>query len=94
MYLLPTCPSPGGPSITFQDDGVSTASTGLSVLSRRAITLSKGCRTGGLKEKPKSASTIRSVEERDDSKSEVNGMWMALSCLVRRLKRSAFMGFG
>lgn len=94
MKLCPTCPSPGGPSVTFHELGVSTASTGFSVFSSKAMTLSKGSRTGGLKEKPKSASTIRSADDNDCSKSSVKGMCSALSCLVRRVNRSAFVGLG
>ncbi len=94
MKSWPTWPSVGGPSVTFHELGVSTASTGFSVVSSSEITLSKGSRTGGLKEKPKRESTTRSVVARDFSKSSVKGMCSALSCLVRRVKRSAFVGFG
>ena len=94
MKLCPTCPSPGGPSVTFHELGVSTERTGLSVVSSRAMTLLKGSRTGGLKEKPKSASTMRSFVESEASKSVVKGMCRAVSCLVRRVKRSDFMGLG
>jgi len=55
---------------------------------------SKGARTGGLKEKPKSASTIRLVELRDELKESVKGMCSPCSCLVSPLKMGASVGFG
>lgn len=89
MNPWPTCPSAGGPEVTFQLLGVSTERTGFLVVESKVITVSNGGRTGGWKEKPKSASTTRSVVERAGSKSEVKGMCRALSWVIRRVKRGA-----
>ena len=51
LYLAPG-PELGGPSSIFQDEGASTASTGVFVLSRADITERNGSRTSPLKLKP------------------------------------------
>jgi len=45
-------PESGGPSSMFQDEGASTARTGMCVSRRAAITLGKGSRTSPEKLKP------------------------------------------
>jgi hypothetical protein len=94
MNPCPTCPSSGGPSVTFHELGVSIERTGTLVVSSNAITSLKGSLTGAWKEKPKRASTTREVLERAEGKSVVKGMCRAESWVVRRWKSGAEVGFG
>jgi hypothetical protein len=68
----------------FQDEGASTARTGMWVLARAEMTGPKGSRTAPLKEKPKMASMMWSVELRAVGKSFVKGIWRSRSWVVRR----------
>lgn len=77
-------PSCRGPSSISQEDGASTASTGILVDASASMTLGKGSRTSPLNEKPKIASIMWSVFCRALAKSSVKGTCRSSSCFLRR----------
>ena len=58
LYFAPG-PDSGGPSSMFQEEGASTAKTGVFVLSKADITERKGSRTSPEKLKPKACEQTR-----------------------------------
>ena len=68
----------------FQEDGASTARTGILVSRSASMTLGKGSRTSPEKEKPKMASMMWSVWERALGKSSVKGILRSFSWVERR----------
>lgn len=79
-------PSSLGPSSMSQEDGASTARTGILVDAKASMTFGKGSRTSPEKEKPKMASTMWSVCCRAPVKSSVNGTLRSSSCFFRRCR--------
>jgi len=68
----------------FQEEGASTARTGILVSRRASMTEGKGSRTSPEKENPKMASMMWSVESRAEGKSVVKGTFRSSSCFLSR----------